>query len=167
MDIFADYNNAVMDRLNNNEYLSGGVAAVVVGEDALEDDTDDGETAEEHRRSISDKLNAAGVVGILSAPELTRDEGDRFTLRSTLIWCINRKVNASATGAQKPGSQLVLKSVALLHRFRPQIYNEDDPPALANPYSMILVSKAERIGEDEGVDVWTIEFESRIAIATT
>lgn len=168
MDIIKDYNDAVVTRLNDHEYMASDVAAVVYAENILEDVSDDGQTAEDHLKEMNQQLNSYGVIGVLSVPEFTRSGGRaaRFTVGSMLTWYVNPVKNMATAGCQKPIGQLAVYSVGAIEGFIPQIYNDDATPALANPFEALKVQKVEYLGEDDGLVILQIQIESSFALQT-
>jgi len=159
MDILGTFDDAIISRFDADAVLSAGVAAKVYKADS------DTQTEEEHLVEINNRLNDTGVVGTLSSLRMERVEGDFFVYRGGLFWEVNKKKNLSSTGCQKSGRVIFQKSLELLHRYKVSALNEGG--VSYKPFSQILISMGERIGEDSGVELWMIEFETKLAIAIT
>lgn len=160
MDIFADYNNALLERFNADSYLSSGVPAKLYSQDQLAEEASDEDTDETRKNLINTTLNTNGIAGILSTPKVISIEGDRMKIQSIIEWAINKKVNASSTGSNKPGGKVTQQSVALLQRYIIAITNESNERV--DPYTMIFVKEA---GEDDEVSgLWRIRFETMISV---
>jgi hypothetical protein len=156
MDVFGQFRDAILNRINGNAYLSAGVSATLFPDD------DESETEEESLRAINDRLNAVGVAGTLSQLRIDRMEGDRFVCKGGMFWEVNKKQNRSSEGTKKPGRLIFQESLAALRRFVPTILN--DASDEVDCFSGLLINWAERIGEENGLELWAIEFETRMAI---
>lgn len=167
MDLIKDYSDAVLARLNEHEYMASGVAAVIYP-GIVQDDSDYDQPAEEHLKEMNHQLNNYGAVGVLSFLEAIRIAGRaaRFTLSSRLTWYVNPVKNMSDTGCQKPIGQLAIYSMGAIEGFTPQIYNDDVPPVLANPFEALKVQRVEYLGEDDGIYILQIRMESSFALQT-
>lgn len=155
MDLFGQFNDALIARFDANSYLSTDVAAKLYAADS------DTETEEQVLKKTNDRLNAVGVVGTYQG-RIEKTEGDRMVWHGGIFWEINKKKNQSPDGTQKPGRLIWQESVMLLQRWSPDI--TDDSSNVYRPFSQIIVNSAERIGEDEGVELWMIDFETHLAL---
>lgn len=159
MDLFGQFNAGLIAAFTANAYLSDGVAAQLFALDS------DQETEEERLTTINRRLNLVGVAGSLASLDLDRLEGDRMICKGGLFWEVNKKKNLSSTGTNKPGRLIFQESISILQRRVVQILDDATPtPNAVNPFSQILINWAKRLGEDEGVEIWGIEFETKLAI---
>lgn len=157
MDVFGQFNDALINLFEGNSYLSAGVSAQLYSQD------DDDETEEETLKKINARLNLVGVVGTYHGLRIEKTEGDRVVCRGGIFWEVNKKLNQTATkGTLKPGRLIWQESIAILRRFVPTL--EDDDSNQCQPFSQILINAAERIGEDNGVELWMIDFETKLAL---
>jgi hypothetical protein len=156
MDLFGQFRDQVIARFAANSYLSTGTAATLYASDS------DSETEEDVLRKINTRLNLVGVVGTLHGPRIEKTEGDRVTCRGGIWWEVNKTKNQSTDGTGKPGRLIWQESIAILRRWSPDL--QDDDGNLCRPFSQILINAAERVGEDEGVELWMIDFETNLAL---
>lgn len=156
MDIFGQFRDQLTARFDANAYLSDGTAAKLYAADS------DSETEEEILRKTNERLNLVGVVGTFHWPRVEKTEGDRMVVRGGIWWEVNKTKNQSTSGTRKPGRLIWQESVMLLQRWQPDI--TDDDSNVYRPFSQCLINSAERIGEDEGVELWMIDFETHLAL---
>jgi hypothetical protein len=156
MDIFGQFRDQLIARFDANAYLSAGTAAKLYAADS------DTETEEHILQKTNERLNSTGVVGTLHGPRVEKTEGDRMVIRGGIWWEVNKTKNQSTSGTQKPARLIWQESIALIQRWTPDI--TDDDSNVYRPFSQCLVNSAERIGEDEGVELWVIDFETHLAL---
>lgn len=161
MDLFNQILVGVTNRVNADAWLSAGVPAELVKEDPLAADTDDDVTAEDYRRTLNDKINSRGVVGIASVPDLEAIEGNTMTFRGVIAWMVNKTINKQTGKANKPGHLCALYTASALHRHHLTILN-DSNVACQSPE--IFVTRSELVGEEGGVSVWAVEYEIKVLV---
>lgn len=112
------------------------------------------------RQQAAEQRTTLGVVGICSKPDMERIEGDYITYKCSLGFFENQKQNMEASGgAGRSAEDCIEMATRLLHRYKIQVYDEEDPPNLINLFSEIRIGRGEYLGEEEGINVWQLQFE--------
>jgi hypothetical protein len=152
LNLYDQFQQGVLDRLNEHAFFSNAPAITILGEDMP--DT---------RQQAADLRTTRGILGIMSRPDFNRAEGDVLIFRCSLVWIENQKQNMEgAGGARRAAADCVLACCGLLHRYVVPIVNDDDEPV--NPFSQIRIKTADYVGEEDGINVWEIEFETGVSV---
>lgn len=154
MNLFELFHRGVLARLNADSFFRDAPAIVVLGEDMPNT-----------RQLAATQRTTLGIVGICSKPDFNRIEGDIAVFRCSLGWFENQKQNMEGdSGAKRSGSDCVIISTRLLNRFPVPVSDNADPANVINPFSPIRIKSGEYVGEEDGVNVWELQFETSVPI---
>jgi hypothetical protein len=157
MDLPSQILTAVVTAVNADAYLAGGVAVAAIKEDPLDSDTDNDVEPEAYRNLIQSTMNTCGVVGVASVPDPQTDTGSgETTYTGVIAWMINKKVNKSATGANKPGHLIAIYCAQAIKNLPITILN--DAAQACQNLRVLVTRPGEFIGEEDGVSVWAVEY---------
>jgi hypothetical protein len=163
MDLPSQILTAVVAAVNADAYLSAGVAVAAIKEDPLDSDSDNDVEPEAYRSLIQSTMNTCGVVGVASVPDpQTETESGVTTYTGVIAWMINKKVNKSATGAQKPGHLVAIYCAQAIKNLIIDITN--DAAVVCQKLKVLVTRPGEYIGEEDGVSVWAVEYIIRCRI---
>lgn len=110
------------------------------------------------RQQAAEARTTLGIVGICSKPDFERVEGDVLIFRCSLGFFENQKQNISGVGgARRAAADCVIIATRLLHRY--EVPMPDD-----STFSGIRIRSGEYLGEEEGINIWQLQFEVSVPI---
>lgn len=174
--IFDDFQNGIVNALNADPYFAQSPAVLIVPEEPVMESTEEMTTdeaaaarataAENHRKMVQDALNTNGIVGVVSEVD---DEGDdrspdMTTVSCVVAWFENRKIN-QADRYGRSARNCAAKARAILWRYRiPVVFAETGERV--DTFTPLRFKSNKFIGEEDGIKVREMVFESSIAIST-
>lgn len=150
MNIFRQFQNAIIARLNWDAYFSQSEAIELKAE-----------KRPTTRKDVQSALADRGIIGIVSLPKFERAGDGEFEYVCDLEFWENPKLTESDT-AERDGLNCVAKAMALLFHYVIPITNIDGERS--DPFRKLEMDEGGFVEERDGIPVYRVRISTRIYI---
>lgn len=148
--IFEDFQNAIVARLESDEYFSEAPGILIVAED----------NPKMQSKAVQDAMNTIGIACAVGFPSFQREQDNKATISVPILFWENPQINRTAgTGTEKPSSHAATQAMARLNGYQSETLQM---------FSPIQIQSMFEVPPDEGDFriLWALVVQSKILFKT-